>query len=311
MDSLLAQNFIARWSSSGAAERANYQLFLSELCELLGVARPDPTKPDDADNAYVFERSVTFHHPDGSTSTGRIDLYKRACYVLEAKQGVEKREQEVALSEPGKAKAKSAKRGTAMRGSAAWDEAMLKARGQAEQYARALPASEGRPPLLIVVDVGHSIELYSEFTRTGYGARDALHFVDYARAHWTSLRGLHLDHPPQVYGTASIRHSPMRELLWSESQAEWTHPDEPQAKKAPPPANPPTFTPPPQRQFSDRARPATPAPAPQPSPPFEMPAWITGGLVCIGCRVRTDDWQIATPEKDQCVCKTCFAKGVR
>ena len=159
--------FIARWSSSGAAERANYQLFLSELCDLLGVARPDPTKPDDAENAYVFERSVTFHHPDGSTSTGRIDLYKRACYVLEAKQGVEKREQEAALSEAGKAKAKAAKKGTAMRGSAAWDEAMLKARGQAEQYARALPASEGRPPLLIIVDVGHSIELYSEFTRTG------------------------------------------------------------------------------------------------------------------------------------------------
>ena len=28
-------------------------------------------------------------------------------------------------------------------------------------------ASEGRPPFLVVVDVGHSIELYSEFTRTG------------------------------------------------------------------------------------------------------------------------------------------------
>jgi len=160
-------SFIARWSSSGAAERANYQLFLSELCDLIGVPRPDPTKPDDSENAYVFERNVTFHHPDGSTSTGRIDLYKRGCYVLEAKQGVEKREQEAALSEAGKAKAKAAKKGTAMRGSAAWDEAMLKARGQAEQYARALPASEGRPPLLIIVDVGHSIELYSEFTRTG------------------------------------------------------------------------------------------------------------------------------------------------
>ena len=86
-----AAAFIARWQSSGAAERANYQLFLSELCDLLGGARPDPTKPDDADNAYVFERSVTFHHPDGSTSTGRIDLYQR--------------------------------------GSPAWDEAMLKARG--------------------------------------------------------------------------------------------------------------------------------------------------------------------------------------
>jgi hypothetical protein len=162
-----AQTFIDRWKRSGAAERANYQLFLSELCDLLGVPGPEPTTPDDSENAYVFERSVTFHHSDGSTSMGRIDLYKRGCFVLEAKQGVEKREQEAALSEASKAKTKSIKKGTAQRGSGAWDEAMLKARGQAEQYARALPASEGRPPLLIVVDVGHSIELYSEFTCTG------------------------------------------------------------------------------------------------------------------------------------------------
>jgi len=161
------KTFIDRWKNSGAAERANYQLFLSELCDVLGVPRPDPTKPDDDANAYVFERSVTFNHADGSTSTGRIDLYKRGCFVLEAKQGVEKREREEALSEVGKAKAKATKKGTATRGSALWDEAMLKAQGQAEQYARALPASEGRPPLLIVVDVGHSIELYSEFTCTG------------------------------------------------------------------------------------------------------------------------------------------------
>ncbi len=161
------KHFIDRWKNSGAAERANYQLFLSELCDVLGVPRPDPTKPDDDENVYVFERSVTFNHADGSTSTGRIDLYKRGCFVLEAKQGVEKREREEALSEVGKAKAKATKKGTATRGSALWDEAMLKAQGQAEQYARALPASEGRPPLLIVVDVGHSIELYSEFTCTG------------------------------------------------------------------------------------------------------------------------------------------------
>ncbi len=101
--------FVARWGSSGAAERANYQLFLSELCDLLGVPRPDPTRPDDADNAYVFERGVTFHHPDGTTSTGRIDLYKRGCYVLEAKQGVEKREAAEALADATKAKAKAAK----------------------------------------------------------------------------------------------------------------------------------------------------------------------------------------------------------
>ncbi len=159
--------FIERWQNSGAAERANYQLFLSELCDLLGVSRPNPSGPHDSENAYVFERSVTFNHPDASTSTGRIDLYKRGCFILEAKQGVEQREKEVALSEAAQTKQQRAKKGTAIRGSAAWDGAMLKARGQAEQYARALPASEGRPPFLVVVDVGHSIELYSEFTRTG------------------------------------------------------------------------------------------------------------------------------------------------
>jgi len=162
-----AQPFIDRWKKSGAAERANYGLFLTELCDALGVQRPDPATPNDDENAYVFDRTVTFHHPDGSSSTGFIDLYKRGCFVLEAKQGVEKKEREEALSEAGQARAKSAKKGTATRGSTLWDEAMLKAQGQADQYARALPASEGRPPLLIVVDVGHSIELFSEFTCTG------------------------------------------------------------------------------------------------------------------------------------------------
>ncbi len=36
------QEFITRWQASGASERANYQLFLSELCELLGVEKPRP-----------------------------------------------------------------------------------------------------------------------------------------------------------------------------------------------------------------------------------------------------------------------------
>ena len=44
---------------------------------------------------------------------------------------------------------------------------MVKARGQAEQYARALPLDEGWPPFLIVVDVGHSIELFADFTKSG------------------------------------------------------------------------------------------------------------------------------------------------
>lgn len=80
-------DFLHRWEASGAAERANYQLFLSELCDLLNVPRPEPTQPDDRNNAYVFERAVTFRHGTGLTSAGRIDLYKRGGFILEAKQG--------------------------------------------------------------------------------------------------------------------------------------------------------------------------------------------------------------------------------
>ncbi|MEI6564882.1 MAG: DNA methyltransferase [bacterium] len=159
--------FIKRWEKSGAAERANYQLFLSELCDVIGVPRPNPAGADDSQNDYVFERAVVFQHGDGNTSTGRIDLYKRVCFVLEAKQGANVPDPDEALSEAARELKRKLKMGTARRGTAAWDDAMLRARGQAEQYGRALPASEGRPPFLIVVDVGHTIELYSEFSCTG------------------------------------------------------------------------------------------------------------------------------------------------
>jgi hypothetical protein len=162
------EKFIARWKESGAAERANLQLFLSELCDVLEVERPIPSKGgDDERNVYVFERSVTFHNGDGSTSNGRIDLYKRGCFVLEAKQGSEKVLNQTPLFE-GEPQAPAAsskgRRGTAVRGTRGWDVAMRAARGQAEQYVRALPASEGNPPFIIVTDVGHSFELYSDFS---------------------------------------------------------------------------------------------------------------------------------------------------
>ena len=157
--------FMDRWAASGAAERANCQIFLTELCEQLGIPKPEVTKSDPKLDGYVFERDVTFHHGDGTTSHGRIDLYKRDCFVLEAKQGSEKQAAEtLKLSNEPKPKQR---RGTAVRGTAGWDDAMMRARGQAERYAKALPHEEGWPPFLIVVDVGHSIELYSEFSRSG------------------------------------------------------------------------------------------------------------------------------------------------
>ncbi len=135
--------FISRWQHATGTERANYQLFLTELCTLLDLPRPEPAREDHQDNAYCFERRVIFHHGDGSQSQGFIDLYRRTCYVMECKQTG------LGLDTTG------------------WDKAMLRAHGQAVQYARGLPAAEGRPPFVVVVDVGRSIELYSEFSRSG------------------------------------------------------------------------------------------------------------------------------------------------
>ncbi|MBL9156124.1 MAG: class I SAM-dependent DNA methyltransferase [Verrucomicrobiales bacterium] len=159
--------FIARWEASGAAEKANYALFLTELCDLLDVPRPDPTSPDPAKNRYVFERAVTRVAPDGTSSSGFIDLYKAGHFVLETKQGANDPLTtgltEAGYSDPGS----KAKTGHGKRGSAAFDRALERAYHQARGYITSLPSADGRPPFLIVCDVGHSLDLYAEFTGTG------------------------------------------------------------------------------------------------------------------------------------------------
>src|SRR5664279_3053923 len=166
MSSASANAFIARWAAASASERANSQLFLAELCDVLGVARPEPTR----ENGYGFEFEVTEHHPDGSTTKGRIDLFKRACFVLESKQFQAAKaaasQLELAAQEAGVIEKKK-KSSQPVRGTDAWDDAMVKARGQAERYVRALPPSEPNPPFLLVVDVGHSFEVFADFTQAG------------------------------------------------------------------------------------------------------------------------------------------------
>lgn len=150
--------FIARWSGGdGGQERANYALFLSELCDVLGAPRPDQASHDTSTNAYTFERAVTFREPDGTTARGRIDLYKRGCFVLEAKQsrrpgGSKAVPEQADLLAAEEVEAIPRGKRTASR---AWDVLMMSARRQAEDYAKALPISEGWPPFLIVCDVGH------------------------------------------------------------------------------------------------------------------------------------------------------------
>lgn len=138
--------YIERWGggiSHGGNERANLQMFITELCTLLELPQPDPARTKRSDNTYVFERSITLHFANGGKAPRSADLYRRGSFILEGKDTGRKT------------------------GSDGWDAAIDKARTQAEEYVRALPADEGRPPFIIVVDVGKSFALYSEFSRSG------------------------------------------------------------------------------------------------------------------------------------------------
>lgn len=135
--------FIARWSASGDAERANKDSFLNELCDVLGVERPNPKTGRPEWDLYVFEKDVP-RTKAGGTSIGRVDLYKHGHFLLEAKQG--------------------AATGPKRRDSPAWNQMMNDAHGQALGYAAHLDAP---PPFLLVCDIGYCFDVYASFDGTG------------------------------------------------------------------------------------------------------------------------------------------------
>jgi len=86
IDAAEVDAFIERWEKSGGSELANFQTFAGELCRLLRLPEPEPSQSENEYNDYTFERRIEFKHDDGGTTPGRIDLYKRNCFVMEAKQ---------------------------------------------------------------------------------------------------------------------------------------------------------------------------------------------------------------------------------
>ena len=173
-------SFIAKWTASGAAERANKDAFLLELCDLLGIPRPDPATGDPDRDLYVFERDAFLPHEGDRITIGKIDLYRQGHFLLEAKQG----------SEEG-----SKKIGAARRGTPAWNIAMRDAFGQALGYARTLADP---PPFLITCDIGHCFDLYASFDGSwNYrpfpdGQSSRIHLTDLER-HADRLRAVFAD----------------------------------------------------------------------------------------------------------------------
>ena len=67
---MTVDEFIAKWEVSGGNERANTQLFVADLCDLLDIERPQPTLSDTGRNDYVFERHVVKTEIDGLYMAG-------------------------------------------------------------------------------------------------------------------------------------------------------------------------------------------------------------------------------------------------
>ncbi len=156
------QAFIEYWSKAEANERANSQSFLIGLARILGVPEPKHSHAE----GYSFEYPVKV---PGSQTTNFVDLYRRGCFILESKQFVAPQEEQTDLEltaiKAGVVDKK--KKSGPLRGSGAWDDAMIRAKGQAERYVRYLPTEEPNPPFIIVCDVGHSLEIYADFSQNG------------------------------------------------------------------------------------------------------------------------------------------------
>lgn len=133
------QAFIAKWQAADGSERANYPLFFNDLCDLLGVERPQPAKADDWHNGYVNERYIDARDGESAGTARYIDTYHRDRFICEAKSFALGKNAETA------------------------ERKLFKAKSQAESYARNLPESEPRPPILMVVNVGRFIALYAQF----------------------------------------------------------------------------------------------------------------------------------------------------
>ena len=174
-DQAALRKLITDFEQSGGSEMANAQLFLERFTRALGIEQPSPAREDTRHNDYVFERNVTFRHPNGTTSTGRIDCYKRDSFIWEAKQSA-KREKARATEQLELVGVETPQKlGHAKRGTKSWDRVMIAAKKQAEDYARSLPDDHAYPPFILVADIGNVIEVYADFSGQG---RNYAHFPD-------------------------------------------------------------------------------------------------------------------------------------
>ena len=142
------RKLVERWTGAKARERANYQLYLGELCAALDVEGPRP-----AGSGYEYEFPIKVVDREGKEGSNFVDLFKRDHFVLEAKD-----------KEAGRT-----------------DELMLrKAYGQARSYVTHLPGTT--PPYLLILDVAKTMMVWDRW-EGGFGGFGAGRRIDLPTLH--------------------------------------------------------------------------------------------------------------------------------
>ena len=162
---MIVEDFINKWSGlAGGAEKANFGPFIYDLVRALGLPEPEPAEGGKL-GSYQFEGPIpnaSFRNPQNK---GSADLYKRGCFIMEAKQSY--------MPPKDHRQAEPIGDGTDLipltPAGARYDKYMTTARAQVENYAKNLPGSEPTAPFLIVCDIGRAFEVYYDSAGNGRG----------------------------------------------------------------------------------------------------------------------------------------------
>ena len=145
------EELIKTWKDQpGGAERSNFPVFIDHLVSALNFPKPTLGAKGEL-REYQYEGPVRGGSNRTAGGHGSIDLYRRAHFVLEAKQSHRRYEDAS---------------GTGVDGGR-YDRLMARARAQAKDYAVNLPADHPTVPFLLVCDIGRAFKLYYDFAGNG------------------------------------------------------------------------------------------------------------------------------------------------
>ena len=165
-------DFIARWKAIEPSENANPQLFLSELCNVLGLRYPESAPPDAEIPPHCPAPGEPADHKNHRVELDATFLHQKSYFILATHAATLKDPSAARSSVPGPGFAGFSH---SPRGCEPQELGVRQAKRHAEMHVKCLSPECKPPPFLIVIDAGYCIHLFADFSRTG---GPYLHFPD-------------------------------------------------------------------------------------------------------------------------------------